>query len=208
MSAVLSGPRPKTIVSRPYSPEDLLAMPDGDRFELVDGQLVEKHMSQVSSWIAGRAFLHLTTFVDAAHLGWIFPADCTYQCFPNAASKVRRPDVSFIRLERLPEGRFSEGHTRIAPDLVVEVASTHDLVEEVELKIDEYLSAGVQSVWLISPAARAVTIYHADGSAKRFSDADELTEPELLPGFHCRVAELLPPVPAMTPPATESAGAI
>ena len=30
--------------ARQYTPEDLLRMPDGDRYELVDGQLVERKM--------------------------------------------------------------------------------------------------------------------------------------------------------------------
>src|SRR5262249_42419722 len=37
-----------------YTPEDLLKMPDGDRYELVDGQLVEHTMSLWSSYVAGR----------------------------------------------------------------------------------------------------------------------------------------------------------
>ena len=36
-----------------FEPEDLLTMPDGDRFELVDGQLVERNMSKWSSYVAG-----------------------------------------------------------------------------------------------------------------------------------------------------------
>ena len=37
-----------------YTPEDLLAMPDGKNYELVDGQLVERKMGVESSWVAGR----------------------------------------------------------------------------------------------------------------------------------------------------------
>jgi len=37
-----------------YTPEDLLAMPDGKRFELVGGQLVERNMGLESSWVGGR----------------------------------------------------------------------------------------------------------------------------------------------------------
>lgn len=39
-----------------FTPEDLLVMPDGDKFELVDGQLVEKGMGFQSSFIGGRLF--------------------------------------------------------------------------------------------------------------------------------------------------------
>jgi hypothetical protein len=33
-----------TVVSHQYTPEDLLTMPDGHHFDLVDGYLVERHM--------------------------------------------------------------------------------------------------------------------------------------------------------------------
>jgi hypothetical protein len=34
-----------------YTPEDLLSLPDGDAYELVDGRLVEKHLGGVSSFV-------------------------------------------------------------------------------------------------------------------------------------------------------------
>jgi len=37
------------IEAKQYTPEDLLQMPDGDRYELVDGQLVAKTLSTWSS---------------------------------------------------------------------------------------------------------------------------------------------------------------
>jgi hypothetical protein len=46
-------PRTAAREQRPigYSPEDLLIMPDGERYELVNGQLQEKPMSGLSSWV-------------------------------------------------------------------------------------------------------------------------------------------------------------
>ena len=40
------------VVSHQYTPEEILTMPDGHRFDLVDGHLVERHMGAESSWIA------------------------------------------------------------------------------------------------------------------------------------------------------------
>jgi Uma2 family endonuclease len=85
-----------------YTPEDLLAMPDGDAYELVDGELVERNMGWESTWVAGRILHLLWTFCDNHPLGWLVPADASYQCFSDAPGKVRRPDVSFIRFGRLP----------------------------------------------------------------------------------------------------------
>ena len=43
-----------------YTPEDLLAMPNGKDYELVDGRLVERNMGAESSWIGGRIYLRLS----------------------------------------------------------------------------------------------------------------------------------------------------
>ena len=40
------------------TPDDLLAMPDGESFELVNGQLVEREMGFKSSRIGGELFGH------------------------------------------------------------------------------------------------------------------------------------------------------
>ena len=81
-----------------YTPEDLLAMPDGERYELVNGVLVERHMGLLSEWIAGRLHYHLTAFCESHPSGWVFTGgDAGYQGFPGSPRTVRKPDVSFVR---------------------------------------------------------------------------------------------------------------
>src|SRR5260370_40641018 len=83
------------------TPEDLLTLPDGELYELIDGQLVEKAMSTWSNYVAGVIFSLLQDFCRPRSLGWVFPEGTTYQCFPNHPLMVRKADVSFLRLERL-----------------------------------------------------------------------------------------------------------
>jgi Uma2 family endonuclease len=198
MSSLLAESPPASATVE-FTPEDLLRMPGGDRYELVDGKLVERHMGQVSSWVGGEVLIVLGNFVREHKLGWVFPSDCSYQCYPNSPNKVRRPDVSFLRREKLPNGQFFDGHVRVAPDLVVEVLSPWDIMESVETKIAEYQSAGVRSVWVISPKARTCTIHRPNGQSLRLRENDLITEPDLLPGFSCRVGDLLPPPEAVPP---------
>ncbi len=42
-----------TVLEKTYTPEDLLAMPDRKSYELVDGHLVERNVSVLSSWVGG-----------------------------------------------------------------------------------------------------------------------------------------------------------
>src|SRR5262249_47122103 len=102
-----------TAAARPgVTPDDLLRMPDGNRYELVDGHLVERDMGFRSSYIGLRLGRLIGNLCEQTPLGWVLGADCSYQCDPDDPNRVRRPDVSFIRLGRLPGGMAPEGHVR------------------------------------------------------------------------------------------------
>jgi Uma2 family endonuclease len=179
--------------SQRLTAEDLLTMPDGDRYELIDGQLVETSMSLESSWIAGEILHLIRLYLDSHPLGRVFPEGSSYQCFPDDRDRVRKPDVSFIRSGRLPAEQFTQGHCRIAPDLAVEVVSPNDLHEELMRKLEDYFDVGVSLVWVVEPDLRSVTVYESPGrTSQRLRDADELTGDPVLPGFRCRVEQLFP----------------
>lgn len=176
-----------------YTPEDLLRMPDGDFYELVDGKLVERKMGALASWVGGRLYGHLNSFCEAERIGWVWPADNSYQCFPGSPNKVRKPDVSFIRFGRLPKEELPKGHVLIPPDLAVEVISPNDLAYEVDAKVQEYLEAGVRLVWQVNPETRTVWVHRADGSVSKLRANDELSGEDVVPGFRCPVRDLFPP---------------
>jgi Uma2 family endonuclease len=173
-----------------FTPDDLLAMPDGDCFELIDGHLLERNSGFLSSFIGTTVIRILNSFVEQHKLGWVAGSDCGYQCFPDEPNKVRKPDVTFIALSRLPADAVPTGFVRIAPDLAVEVISPNDLDVETDQKVEDYLHAGVKLVWVINPQSRTVLVYRADGSIVGLRDSDELTGETVLPGFRCGVSEL------------------
>src|SRR5687767_3124919 len=119
----------------PITPDDLLKLPDSLDYELLDGRLVERHTGLESSEIAARLVGLLIIFLRDHRLGRAFGADASYQCFPDAPQKVRKPDVSFVRSGRFPGDRAPTGHGKIAPDLAVEVVSPGDLSYEIEEKV-------------------------------------------------------------------------
>lgn len=176
-----------------FTPDDLLRMEDAINYELVDGKLVERHMGMESSEIAARIVLLIGMFLRSHSIGRLFGADASYQCFPSAPNKVRKPDVSFIQSERLPGGHLPTGHCPIPPDLAVEVISPGDLAYEVEEKVAEYLQAGVPVVWVVNPPTRTVRIHRprsaARGPIAELSGDDTLTGEDVLPGFSCKVSE-------------------
>lgn len=165
-------------------------MPNGHRYELVDGQLVERSMGAQASRIATILLSLLEQHATTRNLGWAFTSDCGYQIFPERPSRVRFPDGSFIRRGRLPDDKPPPGHVRINPDLLFEVVSPNDGACEVEEKIDEYLRVGVPLIWVIFPGTRRVMVYRAAGPISRLGVGDELAGEEAMPGFACRVADL------------------
>lgn len=182
-----------TAEAKTYSPSELLTMPDGDRYELVDGQLVERNMSVWSSYVARRILEFLVDFCKTQP-GWVFGEGTSYQCFPDDPNKVRKADASYIRLSRLTvEQAQQPGHLRIAPDLALEVISPNDLAYDTDHKVMEYRSAGVPLAWVVNPDARTVEVHRTEGTSIILHKEDELSGDEILPGFRCRIAELFQP---------------
>ncbi len=185
------------LMQREYTPEDLLPMPGGENFELVNGRLVERHRGVLARWVAGELIRVLGNHCSQHRLGWIFPGgDTGYQGFPGSPRTVRKPDVSFVRYGRFSDEQLPDGYARLAPDLAAEVTSPNDEYEQVLEKIEEYLRAGVRLVWVISPRNRIVHVYRANGSVHVLHENDDLDGEDVVPGFRCPVPDLFPHPPA------------
>ena len=182
-----------TLTQKTVLPADLLAMPDGSAYELVDGHLVERNMSVLSSLVEALVLQPLADHCRKQDLGWVLPSSLGYQCFPDAPNKVRRPDVSFIAKDRMSLADLQQGFCPIVPDLAAEVLSPNDLIYEVDLKVEEYPRAGVKLVWVINPEARTVMVHRLDGSATKLRNGDEISGEEVLPGFRCKITDFFPP---------------
>jgi Uma2 family endonuclease len=171
--------------------EELLSLPDdGFRYELVEGEL--RRMSPAGhnhGRIAMRLAVPLGKFVAENKLGEVYAAETGFKLKSNPDT-VRAPDVSFIRRERVEEIGETEGFWLGAPDLAVEVNSPGDRIGEVEEKVQEWLSAGARSVWVVSPKLRVVTGYRSLTDISTLTEKDTLDGGEVVPGFQFPVAEL------------------
>ncbi|MES2793908.1 MAG: Uma2 family endonuclease [Planctomycetota bacterium] len=123
-------------------------------------------------------------------LGSVLGSDAGYQCFPPDSQRVRKPDVSFISLDKIPREHAEMGYIPIAPDLAVEVVSPNDLALEIDNKVSEYLDAGVRLVWVIYPTTGQVLVYNSAGG-KILSSHDELSGEDVIPDFRLKISELL-----------------
>lgn len=102
---------------------------------------------------------------------------------------LRAPDVAFYSLERLARIVDRKGFPEVPPDLVVEV---HDRSEpDLARKVRQYLEAGVHAVWVVDLDGRTLTRHAAGEPPRTWSAAEATVEEPLLPGFVCRLGELL-----------------
>jgi Uma2 family endonuclease len=102
---------------------------------------------------------------------------------------VRAADILFISNERYAQQQ-SSGFLTVAPDLIVEILSTSDRWTDVTQKLREYFDIGVRLVWIVDPEAQRIYAYRSLTEVQEFTEKDELSGDEVLPGFSAPVAEL------------------
>lgn len=166
-----------------------LRLPD-KRTELVKGVLVVR---EPAGYRHGEVAASLTrvlgTFVFARGLGSVVAAETGFK-LGSDPDTVRAPDVGFIHRDRVPAPPPA-GYPAFAPDLAVEVLSPDDRAGEVLAKVADWLSAGCRVVWVVDPVHRTARVYRADGSESLLAEGDALDGEDVLPGFSCRLVEVL-----------------
>lgn len=81
------------------SAEELLRMPDGDRYELIDGELKEKEMGARAASVGNKIASKFELYSEQ-HGGNAFGDGASYRCYEDP-EQIRKPDASYIRPGRL-----------------------------------------------------------------------------------------------------------
>jgi len=163
---------------------------DGKRYELIDGELRE--MAPTVNWhgeVESNIVIRLGGHVLADGLGRVSCGEVLYVVRRNP-DRVRAADIAFIRQDRVPSLEARQHIMEVIPDLVVEVLSKHDTVAEISDKIDDWLGAGVQLLWIVDPFRRTVTIYQPGRDPLLLGEHGTLEGDSVVPGFRCPVAEI------------------
>jgi len=158
--------------------------------ELVRGEIVQMPpASPAHGGVCGNVYFLLRTWAAMENRFAVVPQDSGVLT-EHDPDTVRGPDVFVIERKRLPQQRLPFAALDMAPELTVEVLSPSDRWPNVMHKILEYLRNGTVEVWVIDPELQSLKIYRADLQRPLEFNADaELTRPDLLPGFCCRVAD-------------------
>lgn len=162
----------------------------GKSTELVRGRLIVREPpGGYHGHIAAKLLFALGQHVYSRNLGWLFSQDTGFLIASNPDT-VRAPDVAFTSKERQPAIE-RRGYGSIAPDLVAEILSPDDRPGEVLSKVGDWLGAGVSLVLVIDPLRREARAYRSDGSQAVVGENDMLDGEDVLPGFRCRLSDLL-----------------
>lgn len=173
--------------------EDYAALdePAGVRYELSEGELIVTPSANFFHNTSRDQFnARLQVFLATSPFGYVV-SEMDFRLGPRT---VRRPDVAFILKERLEGVDLEKVPLPIAPDLVIEIVSKNDRADDLNLKVSQYLQAGVRAVWLFYPLTRLAYRYVAgklEPEVRSAEAGDRFEEPELLGAFSLLISEIL-----------------
>jgi Uma2 family endonuclease len=122
--------------------------------DYVDGHVEERHVGERDhSRLQGLLFAFLLG-LEEAHGFLVYPE----QRIQVGARRYRIPDICVMPGPKPEERVFSR-----PPHLCVEILSSEDRVSRVVRRLNDYLTMGVQNIWVIDPEERACFTYSGDG---------------------------------------------
>ena len=172
--------------------DDYFALPDdGNRYELIDGELelAPAPSADLHQQTIANLFLVLGPHVRQSHLGLVLfaPADIVL-----SGHDVVQPDIFFVQRNRRD---IVGGRIHGAPDLVVEVTSPTSEQFDRGLKLRRYARFGVTWYWLVDPRQRTIEeleLTDREYRTRRSWTGNEIFEPALFPGLRIDLTQIWP----------------
>jgi len=140
-----------------YTVEDYMALPDGDRKELIDGVFYDMATPLfIHQAVAASLFYKIQSFIKENK------GDCIAVMAPSAVQldcddkTMVEPDI-YIICNRDKIKRFG---VYGAPDFVLEVLSDSTRNKDLKIKSFKYMNAGVREIWYIDLKTRTLITYY------------------------------------------------
>ena len=164
-------PLPK---SNTYTIDDIYALPEGQRAELIDGQIYD--MAPPSPMHQELVMELSATLRDYIKKNGgpckVYPAP--FALFLNEDDRnYVEPDISVICDSSKVDNRGYQG----APDFIIEIVSPSSQRMDYLTKLFKYRTAGVREYWIVNPLQRTVQVYSFEGTedSTQYSFDDEIT---------------------------------
>lgn len=173
-----------------WTDDELMSLPDGNRYELINGELVDMGNSgALHGYVCSILVMALMNYILPRKLGIILDSSTA---FTMQNGNKRSPDISFVSkanlqgFEQLPDG-FLAG----APDLAIEVLSPNNTIAEIHQKLVEYFENGSRLVWVINLKQHYVLVYRSAQEPDRLlKQSDMLDGEDVIAGFTMPLSEL------------------
>lgn len=147
------------VQERVYTVDDIYALPDGERAELIDGNIY--YMAPPSTKHQ-KLIMELSYSVRdyiGTHKGdcEIYPAPFAVFLNENDQNYVE-PDISVI----CDKSKLTEKGCHGAPDWIIEIVSPGSKRMDYSIKLFKYRSAGVREYWIVDPDKNRILTYYFD----------------------------------------------
>jgi Uma2 family endonuclease len=164
---------------------------EGERFELIGGRAYAMAApNDFHQAICGEMFRQIANYVHGKPCK-VRPAPYDVRLFyaeDESDDTVVQPDISVIcdEKKRGPEG------CRGAPDLVVEILSPTNTVDEYVRKFNLYMKAAVREYWIVAPEGKTVQSFVLQNGAYmgRVYDSGAILSSAVLEGFSIALGEV------------------
>ena len=170
-----------SIIQKSITADELFAMGDIGRCELIYGEIVPLNYSSCERGIiAGRLGIFIGGHAEDHDLGIVVGVGAGFVI--EDPDLVRAADAAFIRKDRLIRP-IPTGYYPGVPDLAVEVMSPDVSKRDIPDKVNMWLAHGTSVVWLADPEKKIVTIHRVGKPVQKLTIADEIRDEPLLPEF-------------------------
>ena len=153
-----------------YTIEDIYNLPDGQRAELIDGELYMMATPNTNHQRLIKEFTYLIEDYIRHNKGKceVFPAP--FAVFLNANNEIYlEPDISVI----CDKDKLTDEGCKGAPDWIIEIVSPSSRSMDYNKKLFQYRTAGVREYWIVDPIKQLIMVYnfeHDNFEQYSFSD--------------------------------------
>lgn len=174
---------------KPYTIDDIYALPDGKRAELIDGRLYmmappnTRHQE-----ISGALYYQIRAYISRQKGECkIYAAPFAVFLFDDNENYVE-PDLCVI----CDKEKIGESGCHGAPDWVIEITSSSTQHMDYGIKLFKYRMAGVREYWIINPKLQTVNVFNfeQDAESAQYSFEDKVPV-YIYKGFQIRLADSL-----------------
>ena len=139
-----------------YTIEDIYALPDGQRAELIDGHMyMMAPPSTTHQRISYSLARKISDYIDQKNGSCeVFLAPFAVLLNKNDVNYVE-PDISVI----CDKSKLDEKGCNGAPDWVIEIVSPSTSQMDYGIKLFKYRTAGVREYWIVNPLKQTVNVY-------------------------------------------------